>query len=257
MKLSVIIPCLNEEHYLPRLLDGLLDQTMKDFEVVVVDSGSTDGTAAVAQSYANRLALALIQAPRGVARDRNAGAAASTGQWLLFLDADVRLPRPEFLAEVVTQAEARGLYTASAKFRIKNAGFMERVGGVITYQYTKLLSKTQHPVACGFCILTRRDRFEAVGGFDVALAVGEDYDYVSRSSGGRPNHFAFIGSTYFYVDLRRFEEGGRYLVFLKSIGYEIYRFTHGFRIDRDPFGYTFGQHRQPPTDTPHAKDNND
>jgi rSAM/selenodomain-associated transferase 2 len=83
MMLSVVIPTLNAASTLGPCLDSVREAD----EIVVVDGGSTDGTAAVAQSWGAR----LLKSPRGRGTQLAAGAAAATGDWLLFLHADTRL----------------------------------------------------------------------------------------------------------------------------------------------------------------------
>lgn len=87
--ISVVIPVLNEEQALPGTLDRLLQQT-GDYDVLVVDGGSTDRTREiVVEDYG----LQWLDAPRGRASQMNAGARRAAGDWLLFLHADTQLPR--------------------------------------------------------------------------------------------------------------------------------------------------------------------
>ncbi|MCI4428550.1 MAG: glycosyltransferase, partial [Burkholderiales bacterium] len=88
MKLSVIVPVLNEERVLPRLLRGLEVLRRSGVEVIVVDGGSADGSQALVVSAG----IALVCAMRGRAQQMNAGAATAFGDVLLFLHADTRLP---------------------------------------------------------------------------------------------------------------------------------------------------------------------
>ena len=88
MSLSIIIPTLNEAENIPALLDSLQPQRQRGVEVVVVDGGSTDNTAALARNHADQ----VITSPPGRARQMNAGAAAARGEILCFLHADTRLP---------------------------------------------------------------------------------------------------------------------------------------------------------------------
>lgn len=90
MKLSVIIPCYNAEKYLGACLDSLLGQDMRDFEAIVIDDGSVDGTYRVICAYAKRdpRVRAVRQENAGVSAARNAGLRAATGEWVFFLDAD-------------------------------------------------------------------------------------------------------------------------------------------------------------------------
>lgn len=87
--LSVIVPCYNEERYLPRLLDQLCRQTVAPRQVIIADSNSTDGTIACAMAYHDRLPIQVAQTTkRTPGATRNAGAALATSEYLLFIDAD-------------------------------------------------------------------------------------------------------------------------------------------------------------------------
>ena len=85
MNVSVIIPTLNEEKILPHLLDDFRNQTAKDFEVIVADAGSGDKTVEVAKAYKAQLVKGGLPAV-----GRNNGAKIARGEFLFFLDADVR-----------------------------------------------------------------------------------------------------------------------------------------------------------------------
>jgi len=97
--LSVVIPALNEEARLPRLLDALDASHPAPDEVVVVDGGSTDATSEIARARAR-----LVTAPRGRASQQNAGAGAARGDVLWFLHADC-VPPPAATAEIAAAIE--------------------------------------------------------------------------------------------------------------------------------------------------------
>ncbi|HWA37445.1 MAG TPA: TIGR04283 family arsenosugar biosynthesis glycosyltransferase [Burkholderiales bacterium] len=88
MKLSVVVPCLDEAQGIGACLAALAPLRARGHEVIVVDGGSTDGTPAAARGLCDR----FLAAPRGRALQMNAGARAATGDALLFLHADTRLP---------------------------------------------------------------------------------------------------------------------------------------------------------------------
>jgi len=90
---SVVIPAYNIEAYLARALDSVLAQTLKPDEIMVIDDGSTDQTAAVAQRYGSRVRY-IHQSNAGPSAARNTGIRAAEGQWVAFLDGD-----DEWLAE--------------------------------------------------------------------------------------------------------------------------------------------------------------
>jgi len=106
-RLSVVVPALNEAPGIAACLAGLAPLRARGHEVIVADGGSTDGTPAVAAPLADR----VISAPRGRAAQMNAGAAAATGDALLFLHADTRLPpQADRLVEEALRAHAWGRF---------------------------------------------------------------------------------------------------------------------------------------------------
>ena len=98
-QISVIVPIYNVEEYLPACLDSLQAQTFTDFEVVLVDDGSPDGSRAIAEAYAGRdRRIRIVTRPNGgLGAARNTGVRAARGHFLTFLDSDDELP-PQALA---------------------------------------------------------------------------------------------------------------------------------------------------------------
>jgi rSAM/selenodomain-associated transferase 2 len=87
-RLSVVVPALNEAGGIRAALEALAPLRARGHEVILVDGGSSDGTAEIAAGLCDR----VVKAPRGRALQMNAGARAATGDMLLFLHADTRLP---------------------------------------------------------------------------------------------------------------------------------------------------------------------
>ena len=103
MKFSVIIPVYNVVTELPRTMDSLMAQTFRDFGIVLVDDGSTDGSAVLVDSYA-KVATVIHQPNSGVVVARQKGFEASKGEWILFVDGDDAI-KPETLARVSEEIE--------------------------------------------------------------------------------------------------------------------------------------------------------
>lgn len=101
-KISIIIPVYNVEAYLRQCLDSVLNQTLRDIEIICVDDGSTDASADILKEYsANDSRIKVITRKNGGAGSaRNAGLAIATGEWLAFLDADDEFDKM-MLAEMV------------------------------------------------------------------------------------------------------------------------------------------------------------
>jgi rSAM/selenodomain-associated transferase 2 len=168
---SVVIPALNEEEQLGPTLASLTRARADD--VLVVDGGSTDGTARVARSHPG---VRLLHAPAGRARQQNRGAAAARGKWLWFLHADTR-PGAEAI-DLLAAAQARPL-TAWGAFRL-------RIDGDESDPYLRWIEHTVHWRTLLFGLpygdqglFVRRDLFQRVGGFR-PQAPCEDLDLVLR-----------------------------------------------------------------------------
>ena len=105
--LSIVIPTLNEEEYLPNLLESIARQDFKDYEIIVADAGSQDKTLEIAQKYGCNIV------PGGLpAKGRNNGAKAAKGEVLFFIDADTVLPE-SFLKNTMDEFTLRNMDIAS------------------------------------------------------------------------------------------------------------------------------------------------
>ena len=106
---SVIMPARNAAETLSKTLDSLATQTWTDWEALIIDDGSTDGTRAIAEARAaDDPRLRILAGPqRGAGAARNAGLALAKGEWVLFLDADDTIT-PDMMARMIAQGEREG-----------------------------------------------------------------------------------------------------------------------------------------------------
>ena len=107
--ISVVIPVYNTEPYLADSLSSVLSQSFTDFEAIIVDDGSTDGSASIAREFAERDARVRIvtQENKGLSEARNAGIAVAQGEWITFVDSD-DLIAPDFLQAMLDAAKSTG-----------------------------------------------------------------------------------------------------------------------------------------------------
>lgn len=170
MKLSIIVPVLNEAAGIAQSLGALAAMRAHGVEVIVADGGSTDDTTRQAAPFAD----AVIAAPRGRALQMNAGAAASHGQVLLFLHADTVLPAGA-QALVLDALAASG--AAWGRFDVSISG-SSRMFPVIAAMMN-LRSRVTGIATGDQAIFVRREDFFAVGGFP-AQPLMEDIDISRR-----------------------------------------------------------------------------
>ena len=118
-KISIIIPAYNIEKYLSATLDSVLVQTYKNIEVIVVDDGSQDRTAAVIDDYAKRDSriIAIHKENGGVTSARLRGLAESTGEWIGFVDGD-DLVEPQMFARLLDNALANNADIAHCGYQM-------------------------------------------------------------------------------------------------------------------------------------------
>jgi len=176
--ISCVVPVFNGERYLKEALDTILAQTYRPLEIIVADDGSTDGTAAVVAGYGASVRY-LSQPNAGPAAARNLGLGTTRGAFVAFLDAD-DLWHPEKLARQMTRFAARpdldlGV-THACNFWIPE--LRERAARYRDHPRMAGSLPGYSPVT----LLARRTVFDAVGGFDVTLPVGEDTDWFLRAA---------------------------------------------------------------------------
>ena len=180
---SVIIPTCNRRGLLKTAVDSVLAQSCREFELIVVDDGSGDGTARMLAGYRDPRLVVLRQENRGVAVARNRGLKEARGEWIAFLDSDDRWV-PEKLErvrrEIKEAPDIRIFHTEEKWYR----------RGVLLNPKKKH-AKPDGDVygrALALCCLSmstavlHREVFESVGVFDEDFSVCEDYDFWLRAT---------------------------------------------------------------------------
>lgn len=165
---SFVIPAHNEEELLPRTLRSIraaAEASGREFEVIVADDASTDSTAAVARSHGARV---VPIERRQIAAARNAGARASRGDALLFVDADTALPAPT-LAEALRALDSGAAGGVSS---VRFDGWIPLYARIVL-GLTLVMFRVLR-VGGGCFVFCRRDAFERTGGWDETVFAGEE-----------------------------------------------------------------------------------
>jgi glycosyltransferase involved in cell wall biosynthesis len=199
-RVSAIIPAYNRAGFLHETISGLLAQTVPPHEIIVVDDGSTDDTAAVVAGFGTAVRMRRIE-NSGAPVARNVGAAMATGDWLWFCDSD-DLWRPDYLARIRAVADTPphphflfgnfqlvrdGRWESPAKFDTAPDGFWENIASQKTADgrifleplYPHLL-KFQ-PVFHSTIVMTKA-LFTSIGGYNAKFArtASEDFEFTLR-----------------------------------------------------------------------------
>jgi glycosyltransferase involved in cell wall biosynthesis len=181
---SLVVPAYNMERYVAETVESALAQTYRPLEIVIVDDGSTDGTAAIAKSYLDQPEVVYVfQENRGLAGARNRGIAESHGEYIVLLDAD-DVWMPQKVERAVDHLETHpdvGWLTTDCYLLREETRTEERYYGTFVpdefpvgarAQLDMIAKRNYMSVAC----IIRRSLFDRFGVFDEQLRRSEDYD---------------------------------------------------------------------------------
>jgi glycosyltransferase involved in cell wall biosynthesis len=231
--LSIIIPCLNEEKYLPRLLESINSQDYRDFEIIVSNGDSKDGTQKIAKDYNCKV---VVSDKRSPAHQRNYGASEAKGDILLFLDADTLLPE-RFLSKAIKEFKAKKLNVAGFYVQFASDKFSYKIIAAFLNPFF-FLSQFVKPLSIGAAILVEKFYHQKINGFDENIFIGEDHDYSQRIA--KIGKFRMISEKIYYAP-RRFERKGKLKTFFEWIYCAIYALLKG-SIRKQIVKYEFGEH---------------
>lgn len=229
---SVIIPTLNEEKALPRLLTSIAKQSVLPAEVIIADAFSIDATRTIARKFG------CIVVDGGLpGKARNKGAKKATQELLLFLDADVILPTT-FIEKTTKEFLQKGLDAASCYVKPLSKDKRIQLGGEVVNSYFYMMQNIS-PRACGYCIFATKKIHTMLHGFDESILIGEDTEYIQRTK--KIGTFNFLLSQKIPVSIRRFSEEGKFRTICKYIAIELYTMFVG-KVRKPVFKYEFGNH---------------
>lgn len=178
---TVVIPTLNEEKYICKILANLQDQLSKNFEVIVVDANSKDKTKEVCLEYGKKMPLIFHQLEKGnLSYQKNLGAKMANGEYVLFLDADMLIGR--FFTRIA-EKEARkknGLIFVPYVFPIEKKEYPD-VNAIIGFmnKLVGLSYATNKPFSAGPAQIWEKNIFLRIGGFDEVF--GEDHMIIRKA----------------------------------------------------------------------------
>ena len=181
--LSTIIPVFNGEKFLAMAIDSVLDQTYSNIECVVVNDGSTDGTATIARSYGKR--IRYVDKPnRGVSSARNAGIEASAGQLIAFLDADdMWVPNKiERQVDLFLKNQNVGLIYSSVLIVDENGSVLDEIRNQFKDDILKRILLLETPSFLTMTGVVPKSVLDDIGMFDERLSTSADADLACRIS---------------------------------------------------------------------------
>lgn len=178
---SIIIPLYNKAESVERALRSIFSQSIEDYEVIVVDDGSTDGSDKIVEIVGDKHIRLIRQEHGGVSKARNRGISESHGEWVSFLDADDEW-KPDFLStcETLRTAFPKADVLATAYERERNGNtsairvsHLKTKGNGLLDNYFEVAAHSDPPF-CTISVAIRREALLETGGFNETIAQGED-----------------------------------------------------------------------------------
>ncbi len=200
-KLTIIVPCKNESLYIGRLLDSLKQQKIGSTRIIIADC-STDNTRDIIVNNRSQLNVEIIDGGP-VSQARNRAAKLATTPYLLFIDADVIFFDSFTIRDAVFELELDDLDLLGANIRCYDDDWRAELSFIIFNKLNHIL-KYFSPFAVGAFMLTRKDRFDQLGGFPEQFVTSEDFFLSSKYA---VKKFRIINH-YFGQDSRRFKKMG-------------------------------------------------
>ncbi len=230
--ISIIIPALNEENYLPRLLKSIEEQDFDDYEIIVADADSEDKTKQIAEEFGAKVVKGGLPS-----KGRNEGAKAAKGDLFLFVDADSILPSG-FFDKALKEFNQRKLDVAAFTLSLYDAGRAANLMVDIFCNWPVLMSESFLPYILSLT-LVKREIHEKINGFDEEVILLEDVWYARQSS--QHGKFGIIRSTNFLDTSRRFKKDGYGRTYLKYILANLHMAVRG-PVKTDIFHYKFNHY---------------
>lgn len=230
MTIAVIIPCLNEEQYIGKLLEDLTKQNAKPNEVFVVDCDSKDRTVKVAEQFMNQLPLSVFQSPyRSAAAARNTGADAAKSDFLLFLDADMRI-KPDFIERLMNKASSERVDFVSPRLKTESHHPVDHLvmWGLNFWNYFYHMLLRKHVGGVGGAMLIKKSTHEAIGGYNPKLKEFDDIDYMMKMWKHKVS-FAFCWKAAANHSNRRLVEQGRLATIIQGFSEHHFLVRHVVR----------------------------
>lgn len=201
--LSIVIPCKNEEKYIGKLLDCLVNQNLpQTVEIIIADAESNDNTIKIINTYFDLLPNLKIIKGGLPSVGRNLGALEANGEVLLFLDSDTYFKKTTLILDSLNIFKRKKAHILGCLLNIENNFSVK-----IIYVFCNIifyLSKLDKPFVVGSYMMISKEIFFKIGGFDEALMHCEDY-FLSKEI--TPTKYVILNE-YTYTDDRRFKKIG-------------------------------------------------
>lgn len=223
MKISVVTVSYNDSKRLERTIRSVEAQDSREFEYIVVDGNSSDGSRSVIESHRGIIGKAIIESDTGPFQAMNRGAAVSSGEYLLFLNAGDELRSSTSLSEAMVRLAGKDIYYTDAVFSSRGSEWIQKYPDHVNLDYL-LIHALNHQN-----MLLRRNFLAEQGGYDESFGIISDWAFMVKAFWkSRPSieRLPIVISRYFLDGIsgakrNRAKVLGEKEIFLKSIDPEL------------------------------------
>lgn len=235
---SIIIPTLNEEKFLPKLIADLAKQKFENYEILIIDGHSDDATLDIVSKAQGQLNISVYKVEkRSVSYQRNFGATKARGQYLIFLDADARIDR-SFLRKLWTETNKSQSLIYIPSIFPQDKSYQDIVVFKIVNFFIEISQTVGKPFSSGGSMIINKDFFSFLKGFNEKLYLSEDHEIIQRAK-NQGVSAKFLKNIRVSISLRRMDREGRLDIYSKYIIATIHTYRNG-GIDKKIFDYKMG-----------------
>ena len=179
--LTIIIPTLNEERRIPLLLSDLSKQNYKNFCILIIDADSKDNTKKIIYEYNNKLSVSIINSSKkNVCFQRNLGANHCSTKWLIFMDADIRIPK-NFIEKILINAEKTNSDIFSSHISPDKESKYGKIFSTLSNIYFEMFKNTNNPVAYEALTGFKTKTFIKLKGYNKKTKWGEGRELLKKA----------------------------------------------------------------------------
>lgn len=219
---DIVIPTLNEESHLPNLLGDLRAQTFRNFNVIVVDGKSEDKTKEIIKKYKVKL---IISSRRNVSYQRNLGAEESKAEWIVFMDADNRIPK-RYLENVYKYLNTHSPDLLSTWIKPDTGSNKDKLTATIMNLFMDLNKNSKKPYILESMFLIKNSCFKKLKGFNPKTPWGEGEELLGKAKKAGMT-FDFVKNPKYTYSFRRLKKIGAFKMLQEMSQMEIVKALKG------------------------------
>lgn len=219
---TIVIPTLNEEDNLPKLLKDLKRQSFQSFHVVVVDGYSSDKTQEIARKEGAEIVLSR---KRNVSFQRNLGAKNAKSKWLVFMDADNRIPKT-YLSLIEKYISSRSPDVVSTWMKPSTRSGKDKVSATLMNLFMDINKSSKKPYIMESMVFVNTKAFHKIGGFDPKIFWREGRKFMEKAKETGMT-FAFLKNPKYTYSFRRIKKVGTFKMFQEMSQMEIIKLIYG------------------------------